>query len=433
MKRFSAIALLVALLLSCAMTACGNADDSNMSENDSGISEAANEAFGTETVEEVDIFEPYRSIDLGGRTVKIAVSSNVSENGAGMPTSYPYIAGPEETTGESVQDNVYERNIFVEEMLNCDLEYTALDLQYNEVQSYIEKLVTAGDAEVDYCVNDQYGLLNCAINGSLLDLTDTSMFNEYYFDFDSDAYYTEYMAGLSVGSKRFIMTGDYFIDTMRAGHVLYMNKNIYGALFEDPEGIYKMILDMKWTMDLFNEIVTEAYQDLNGNGIADDEDSYGLSIHSKSWADPYYTFYYSTDSHVVDFDGEGLPYISAENTERMSKIAEYLIVTNQSKGTYKTALVGESLKKFVNGQSLFTAFQKVGDIEQASIRDFDGMGVIPYPMLDENQTGYRTLVHDTAEMGAFPITTIGEVASAASAVIQVMSVHLRTITKLRLK
>lgn len=72
---------------------------------------------------------------------------------------------------------------------------------------------------------------------------------------------------------------------------------------------------------------------------------------------------------------------------------------------------------------MFTFFQKVGDMEQASIRDFDGMGVIPYPKMDESQEKYMTLVHDTAEMGGVPVTTVGDAATAVSAVIQVLSTH----------
>lgn len=425
-KKIVSLLILAAMALSGFATGCSNNSASTTADEttqNASNSEAPEVSSAEEAPVEVDLFENFRSVDLGGRTVNISVSSNVSEGGAGMPSSYLYIAGPAETVGESVQDNVYERNIFVEELLGCKLNYMAADLPLDQVQPYLEKLVTSGDTSIDYYVNDQYGLLNCALNGSLLDLTDQSLFKEYYFDFNTDAYYTEYMAGLTLGDKRFIMTGDYFIDTMRASHVLYFNKNIYTSVFGNADDLYNKILEKNWTMDEFNKTIDAAYIDVDGDGKQSDGDTYGLSIHSKNWGDPYYVFYYSTDCHAIDKDDDGVPYINALNVERMSKMAEKLIVTNTSNGTYKTENVGESLKKFVNGQSLFTAFQKIGDIEQSSIRDFDGMGVVPYPLMDETQTGYRTLVHDTAEMGALPITTIGEAATAASAVIQVMSIH----------
>ncbi|MBE6726904.1 MAG: hypothetical protein E7576_17220 [Ruminococcaceae bacterium] len=427
MKRILSVLLLCALILS-AVPACGEsttASDGSDANSGAGQSQSADPSPGEEekAETEADVLAPYRSIDLGGRTVHISVSSNISENGGGMPSSYPYIAGPDELTGESVQDNVYERNHLVEEALSVKLDYQPLDLNYDQVQPYIANLVVSGDTSVDCYVNDQLGLLNCAMNGYLLDLADKANFADYWFDFDSGAYYADYMKNLSLGSQRFLMTGDYFIDTLRAAHVLYLNKNICAEVAGTQDAVYSMVLEGSWTLDRFNELVESAYSDANGNSTADDEDRYGLSGHSKGWSAPYYTFYYSTDSHVVDFDDAGMPYINEANVERMSVVSEKLIKLDSSVGMFKTSSVAESLKKFVDGQSMFTMFQKVGDIEQGSIRDFDGMGVVPYPKLDESQAAYRTLVHDTAELGAVPATTVGEAASAVSAVIQVMATH----------
>jgi hypothetical protein len=419
---------LLSLLLACVLLAsfagCGetksSGEDASPAQQTPGAENAGAE---NEEETEADVLAAYRDIDLGGRTVHISVSSNISENGGGMPSSYPYIAGPDELTGESVQDNVYERNLTVQDLLSCKLEYAPLDLNYDQVQPYIANLVISGDTSVDCYVNDQLGLLYCAMKGYLLDLADKANFGTCYFDFDSGAYYADYMKNLSLGSQRFLMTGDYFIDTLRAAHVLYLNKNICQDVTGSPDSVYDMVLEGTWTLDVFNGLVEQAYSDVNGDGQADDDDRYGLSGHSKGWSAPYYTFYYSTDSHVVDFDGDGMPYLNEANVERMSKVAEKLITLDQSVGMYKTSSVAESLKKFVNGQSMFTMFQKVGDIEQGSIRDFDGMGVVPYPKLDETQTAYRTLVHDTAELGAVPVTAAGDAADAVSAVIQVMATH----------
>jgi len=417
MKRNVLAMLLAALMAASVLPSCGGGEAA--AETEAPVQGGQENTVTSED----DLFAAYRNINLGGRTVKISVSSNISENGGGMPTSYPYIAGPEEMTGESVQDSVFQRNMEVEEMLNCTLEHEALDLNFDQVQPHIESLVMSGDAAIDYYVNDQLGLLHCGLKGYLLDLADKSMFGDYYFDLDSDIYYSEYMQQLSVGSKRFIVTGDYFIDTMRAAHVLYMNKNIVTELYGDSNYMYDLVLNNEWTLPKMNEMITEAYQDTNGDGTADENDRYGLTGHSSGWAFPYYAFHYSTDCKVVAFDDKGLPYINENSQEGLSKMAELLIATDTSIGIWKTTTVADSLKKFVDGQAMLTFFQKVGDMEQASIRDFDGMGVIPYPKMDDSQEVYRTLVHDTAEMGAVPITTVGEAATAVSAVIQVLSTH----------
>ena len=416
--KHNILAMLLAMpVLASSLASCGGAE----------ISETTAETTSqTETVSaetEADLFAAYRGINLGGRTVNISVSSNVTENGGGMPTSYPYIAGPEEMTGEGIQDNVFQRNIEVAETLNCKLQHEELNLNYDAVQPYIEKLVLAGDTSVDYYVNDQLGLLQSGLKGYLLDIADESQFGEYYFDLDSDIYYKDYMKQLSIGDKRFLITGDYFIDTLRASHVLYLNKNIVSELYDDADYIYKLVLDNEWTLDRMNDMIAEAYRDFNGDGTADENDQYGLTGHAAASVFSYYAFYYSTDSRVISFDEEGIPFIDNSGQENLSKMAEKLIATHTSKGLWKTASVADTLNKFVNGQAMLSYFQKVGDMEQPTIRDFEGMGVVPYPKKDESQEKYGTLVHDTAELGAVPITTVGEAASAVSAVIQVMSTH----------
>lgn len=420
MRKHILTLLLAALLVSTSvLTACGNTVT-----NETTVDTTANIDGDTPQAEtETDLFAAYRGIDLNGRTLHISVSSNVAEWGGGMPSSYPYIAGPDEMTGESVQDSIFQRNLAVEEMLNCTLEHEALDLDYDKVQPYIETQVLSGDASVDYYVNDQLGLLLSAMKGYFLDLAGKSNFGEYYFDLDSDIYYSEYMQQLSVGKKRFIITGDYFIDTLRASHVLYMNKNIVNDLFGNGDAIYELVLDDTWTLSKMNEIIADAYLDTNGDGTADEGDQYGLVGHAADTIFAYYVFYYTTDCKVVNFDSDGLPYINTACQETLSKMAEMLIAVDTNIGTYRTDSVANSLLKFVNGGSLFTYFQKVGDMEQASIREFDGMGVVPYPKKDESQAKYMTLVHDTAEMGAVPVTTVGDAATAVSAVIQVLSTH----------
>jgi len=430
-KRFFAI-LLALLLAAGTVTACGEQAVENTE------SQVLSDTAAETEPETEDIYTDYCSIDLGGRSVRISVSSNSAD---GMESSYLYIAGPEELTGELAKDNAYERNIFVEEMLNCKLEYEAIELGYDKVESHISKLVTAGDNSIDYFINDQYGLVACARKGQLLDVTDTSNFQEYYFDFDSDVYYREYMDGINVGNGIYMITGDYFIDTLRAAHSLYMNTKMYGEKYGDPYGVYKTVLEDKWTLDALYTIIDESYVDTNGDGASDADDNFGMVIATKNDLNSYWMLYYSTDSRVVDFDERGMPYPAENNLEKMVYVTDMLINIQYSQGIWKSEDVHDSLNIFVDDKAIFCVFQKLGAMELEHVRNFEGTGVVPYPMSDENQDGYRTVVHDTAEMGAFPKTTVGEAASAASAVIQVMSTHahanmrrdyFETILKLKL-
>ncbi len=413
------VILLSLLLASQTLASCG--ESATEVQETKAAETTATETTPAET--EPDVFETMRGVDLQGRTVNISVSENISENGEGMPSSYLYIAGPEELVGENVQDNVFHRNIAVEELLNCQLNHMPLDLHYNEIDAYIANMVTAGDTSVDYYINDLGGLSRCSLKGYMLDVADDSNFTTNYFRFDTDSYYTEFMDNTAVGDKRFIITGDYFIDTLRASQVLYMNKEIARNVFQDEDYIYTLVLEDAWTMDKLNEVTEASYVDTNGNGEKDAGDQYGFIANTKGNGYGFFIFRYAMDCSVVAFDENRMPYLVETAQERMSTLADLLLTLNNSIGTTKTNTVGESLAIFTAGESLFTFFSKLGDIELDALRNFEGLGVVPYPRLDEVQERYQTTVHNTAEIGVLPVTAVGEPASAASAVIEAMSLH----------
>lgn len=411
MKRNILAMLMAAIMLASSLTACGGDKTSSETTTAEQNTQTENENTGD------DLFAAYRDINLDGRTVKISVSDRVND----MPSSYPYIAGPEELTGESVADSVYNRNLEVEKMLSCKLEYEAVKWGWDQVFPNIEIQVLAGDTAIDYYANQRLGLLHAGLKGYLLDIADKSNFNEYYFDLDSDVYYTDYMDQLAIGDKRFVITGDYFIDTLRASHVLYMNKNIVNNLYGDPDYVYKLVLNDEWTIPKMYEMIAEGYHDTNGNGTKDESDQYGLTGQSHWMA--FYSFYYSTECKTISFDNEGIPYFNENNLEMISKITDLFLAINSDNGTWRAPSVPESQKMFTNNQAMFVFFLFVGSMEDDSMRNFEGLGVVPYPKMDESQEMYRTLVHDSAGMGAVPVTTVGKAATAVSAVIQVMSTH----------
>ena len=80
--------LLAGLLLSASACSSGGAPDNPDSPAADAPAPSGDAQEGAqEPAETADLFEAYRGIDLGGRTMNISVSNNVTENGDGMPTS----------------------------------------------------------------------------------------------------------------------------------------------------------------------------------------------------------------------------------------------------------------------------------------------------------------------------------------------------------
>jgi len=400
---------LTAAFLAPSLTACGG--------DTASADTTAQQAETTEVTTEKDVLESVKDIDLGGVTLNIDISINEGE----WNTSAKYVMGPEEETGESVSDLVYKRNRDIAEMLNCDVNWTKQDFHYEGVFPYIQKYVNAGENTIDMFINDQLGLLKAASNGMLFNVMDDSY--ESYFDFNTEGWYTDYMNQLSSSEDTaYVLVGDYFIDALRGSHVMYFNRNLLTEYFDNENEIYELVLSDEWTLDKLNYYVDSVYTDLNGSSEVDVDDLFGL------WPNSPVLLYYASDANLIHFDDSGMPYLN-DNYERATLLVDKMLKLYNSKGNLfahtknPTFTTADIMNRFVSDKLLFTYWLKVAGYENATLRDFDGIGIAPYPMLDETQDSYKTIVHDTVEIGAMPITVSLEKASAVSAYVQAMTLY----------
>ena len=103
---------------------------------------------------------------------------------------------------------------------------------------------------------------------------------------------------------------------------------------------------------------------------------------------------------------------------------EYLIkIFNSSTAGALTVFHDDSaatLLNFTSGKSIMIGDQRIGSLENASIRDMEqDFAVLPYPKLTE-QDGYVISAHDTSEVGLIPITVSPDSTGYISAVIEVL-------------
>ncbi len=406
-------ALLAAILLIPALASCGEGRDDAPAQTTAAQQTEADESETTER----DILAPVKDIDLGGVTLNIDISVNETE----WESSAPYVMGPEEETGEAVSDLVYRRNRDIAEMLNCDVNWTTQDFYYEGVFPHVQKYINAGDGTIDMFINDQLGLLKAAMNGMLVNSLDPSF--KSYFDFDSPGWYNEYMDQLSLSKdKRYVLAGDYFIDVLRGSHTLYFNRSLLAEYFGSENEIYELVLNHEWTLDKLYYYVDGVYTDLNGSSTVDMDDRFGI------WTNSPVLLYYASDAGLTRFDPAGKPYLDV-NYDRGSLLVDKILSLYSTDGNLfkltrnPSFTTYDSIERFASGKTLFTYWCKIANFENNLLRNFDGIGVAPYPLLDESQPGYKTIVHDISDVGAFPITVTAEKMTALSAYIQAMTLH----------
>ncbi|MBP3292900.1 MAG: hypothetical protein J6N32_04030 [Clostridia bacterium] len=402
---------LAVLMILPSLTACSETPDAEEagqtvpSADEPGIAEEAVPEETEITRENVPDTLP-SDLDYSGKTFTIYYSNGFNWT--------ELIEGGEELTGEVVADAVIESNLSVAERLNIDLQFFAENTgNYGTIASLVSNLIMANDSTFDVYLGEQYGLAQTATKGYYRNVLELP-----YLDFEQPWWNTTFMENLQITSdNRMFLTGDFNLTTLCQLFVQYFNKNLYNDLFGNPDDLYSLVLEGKWTLDAMSEKIEAAYIDLNGDGQTDPEDQLGyVAYQTYSTVDP---FMYCGDIPYTSFGEDGRVVLNM-NQERAVTLTEKVVKLFNQKGTYKV-----DTSPFPVGKSLFCN----GLLRGA--RDFrdmtDDFGFLPSPKLDETQESYQNLVGDCVLFTVIPVTCAD--AEMAAAVLEALNAQTyRTVT-----
>ena len=332
-------------------------------------------------------------LDFSGRTFTTLVASP-SDQG-------PFIAGPEESSGDIVEDAVIARNRAVEERLGVKLVYDVrTDVDGSTIDGVVSKLLMAGDSTHDLYTGHQWGMAKLLTGGGIVPAEDLD-----HIDLSQPWWWKEYMDELSLGGDtHYYLVGDFFLHALRSARVVIFNKELYADYYDNADELYQLVLDGKWTIDHMAELAKSVYIDLNNNGKTDADDQLGFS----SWAtyastDP---FVYGTDIDFVKRTSDGgieFQLISEDAVTLCEKLVDFFWQDGTYTGCTSDA---EQYAIFSSGRSLFMGNGSLSSVEK--IRDMEcDFGILPCPKFDEAQESYRTLVHDGGYLGAVNGNSLG--------------------------
>ncbi|MBR4897099.1 MAG: hypothetical protein IKZ41_11755 [Clostridia bacterium] len=384
MKKTAALFLALLLLV----VSCSNQtpDDTAPASDSPGIQDALSEETQAETEPDFLADVRYDGTTFSIMTSETTISSNYLIEGSG------------EMNGDNVNDAVFERNLAAEERLGVKFTYTQTKRNWDTVASQVKSLIQAGEDSYDLIIEDQRGMSTVSIAHCLADASQLST-----VDFTENGWWADYMKNLSVDYKSiYLLVGDYFMDVLNHSHALLYNREMYRTQFGDPDDLYHEVDAGEWTYDRWIELVDASYADTNGNGKADKDDTYGMIVGGIGGST--FPFTYGSDVPFISRDEDGYPTLTMY-CDRLLLLYEKIYGIFYSDGTRTNyAENGADLHaKFMENGSLFISGTQLGDF--GTFRDMEAeIGLIPYPKLDENQTRYITVVHDTAEVGAIPTT-----------------------------
>ena len=397
-KNLTAAMLLLASVLT-AMTACGG---------DTGTTDPTTDTEATASVTETAATEPayqYGDFDCGGEEFRI-LNTNTTW---GFYTTIYF----EETTGDIMDDTVFEANSKVEEAFNVKLNVTEFDINQS-VGEYTKNILTGDDVY-------QTALLSAGNSSSVIleqYVLDLSELQNIHLDQPWwDQRVSEY-SRLGGSDKVYFGISDINLMNFEVIEGVYVNDDMLTNL--DLPLLYDSVRDGTWTISKMHEYMKAA---VNLNGETDFTFKVGgTSVYGMTfWEQAVPALMYGSGLEFIKLDQSGVPHLNIDNEHFYNvsmKIAELFktkgetVFLNGSNGAhYEDA--------FEAGRSLFTIAQLKGS---SKFRDMeDTYGILPSPKYDEAQEGYYSFCTKNIVSSTIPVTCQNP--ERAAAIIDAMAYH----------
>ncbi|MHB1153000.1 MAG: hypothetical protein ACYCWE_18215 [Eubacteriales bacterium] len=364
MKRFNALFILSSVLF-MLFAGCAETPDTGSSD----ISEIINNSTADELIVDEKYYDNLPDENYEGFSFNIYTRENT--------THYKMLVT--EQNGEVINDALFLRNSNVAERFN---------VVFNE-DTYTDETRAR---TVIMAADDSYSIMNVRCSASNTLATENLVYgiNQLpYVDLDKGYWDKELTEALSIGGKSYFAIGATNLSTYDFMAVMLFNKQLitdYGL--ESP---YELVKDGKWTLDKFGELGAAVVSDLNGDGLMDTNDQFGLLGVSKFAQVSLLT---SSDTMMIKLVG-GYPVYEMYSDERfIAAFDKIFAVCTDNNSWYKTTDNSNEGTTYVNmfrenkGLFLCTIFYYI-DI----LRDMETeFGIIPFPKFDEKQERYRNRI-----------------------------------------
>ncbi len=307
----------------------------------------------------------------------------------------------EEENGDVINDAVYIRNRAVEELYNVKI----TGLPQKDPAGIASKSITAAD--------DMFDLVSGSLSANALALAQRGMvvdlFEVNFIDLEKPWYDQLAIKELSIGGRLFAVISDLTIMDKDATWIIMFNKNmVQNFNLDDP---YELVDSGSWTLEKMYSMMESASGDINGDGVYDDTDRYGLITQVNANG---IGFLNGAGEYIAQKDADDLPYISMYNERSVNvmdiilKIQADPIFTIRAEDWFKkypndTVWNGMQLVVFNTDRGLF---YYAGMNRVSLLRDMQtDFGILPTPKYETTQEAYHVMVEAwCTNSSAIPIT-----------------------------
>lgn len=304
-------------------------------------------------------------------------------------------------SGDNISNAVFERNDMIKQKYGVDI--AEFRQGSDKHQNTVNKEVSAPTGDFQVIVSSVTATGNMVMNNLLVDLNSDE---NLYLDTEKPWWDTRFAHGTEIDGKLFFVTGDIMTLDNDATFAIMFNKGL--AKDVNLPNLYSMVKNQNWTMDKMYEFAQLAKSDKNGDGKLDykgDVSGFAYTV------DTPYCILYAGGVQVVGSDdkGELIYALDIDRTQSIAEMSRMLLnsaySTNLNGNSDGAPIVEAGKTCFGGGYALF-----FGECLQCvtRLRSYDTeFGILPYPMYDSNQDGYRSLMHSTGSVVSIPKSIAG--------------------------
>ncbi len=291
----------------------------------------------------------------------------------------------DELNGDVVNDALFNRQTKINDRFNVVLSVSG-GQDYSGTSAAAKNSVTAGD--------DEFQLYCSHVVQMGIDVTSNIYRNLYeipHLDFSRPWWSSEVEKNLTYRGRAFLAVGDFDLSAPHSTKCLFYDKGLAAEYGLDD--IYSVVKSGEWTKDIFYT-VTSVYEDLNGDGLRDENDRYGFSLDQNGDAN---IWIYVFGKKVLEPQEDG-SFANTYYDEKLVSIVEWAYDLQFNRpSTYSAASWSIGVDMITEQKTLIG----MGGVRHALtyLRDSEiDYAIIPFPKWDVQQEGYYTYVdgsHDT--------------------------------------
>jgi hypothetical protein len=395
MKKVIVLILVLSLLAVCFL-ACTSEQGSDPADplNPPGESADSGERTpGEEPANPRDVPDDLPERDFGGANFRIYTHGEFLDGGR-------FNFAPETVSGDVINDSVYMRNRTVEDRFNTNImlvDSGANGDNWDHVNTHFRNVILAGEDLFDIAfVHCVFGA-NLTLQGFAHNLLEVPHFN-----FDKPWWYKNTNEEMTVMGQMYMGSNAIFYSGIAQTWALYVNKDLVADLGLTMP--YQDVFDGTWTIDKLMELTRGVNLDINGDGVMDQDDQWGLM---SEWENAMHMLA-AAGERTVSLNNDGIPEITMVNPRSINVIQKVLEICTDGVSMFHADTIKFSGNIWYRASEFFqeNRFLMRTSVLEPVVRDLRAMptdfGILPYTKFDEQQENYYSNVKGDGHFIAIP-------------------------------